>query len=736
MLKAKNLQQADKPVVQAAPTWWRRVAWWVPLVYMGLTLVLTWPLVLNFGSGTVRGNPDNYFDIWNMWWLRTSIFEQHRNPYYTDLLFYPYRTGSNILPMYYQAFFPTLTIPGGLLAYLIGFAASFNVLVVLAFVLSGWAAYALAKYFIKSVPAAFVVGAVYTFSTFHFHNLSQGQLEQMWVVWIPLYLLFLHRSLDAVIAGETYATFWRRWRAPLLAALFLWLAAVTSWYVLLQLLLYTAGLGLYVLIRYYRQAQALLGRLLVIGVVAFVPLSPLLIATLRVPADSTLQLVDGPEVEVLQSSPVTSFFDPGRSGQWGPHFLGFVTLVLAGLGLWWGWRKGARWWAVVGAVALVLALGPYWHLDLGEAAAEQAVKNGVPLPYWLLSKLPLVNIGRSPIRFHMLGRLALAMLAGWAVLALISFCANRLKLPQLRAAQLVPAVALAFLVVEVQALPLPIDTLPQPAFFRQVAAEPGDFAIFELPMTNHYSEDNRRMYFMTQHHRPIAGGYFSRKTIDYFRKNGSMFGTYFDLKPSTGNGLTTQQGPRDLLASYNFRYVVNYKDEYPADDSDGFKRNEQFLEKIFGANARIYEDQWLTAWHVPQASGPVATLVAAPGFYPPERRPDGQDFRWATGQAGLTLLTPAGTSARSLQISFAAWSFAPENRLEVSYNGQVLATFRLYPGPQNFSLSLPLPPGSSSSLNFRTLAPAQSPQQLDPASSDTRSLAFALSQLTIQPENP
>ncbi len=734
MLKPEKVQQFD--IIPAQPWWWR-VALWVPLVYLILTVALTWPLILNFGSGVVRGTPDHYFDIWNMWWTRSALLEQQRNPYYTDLLFYPYRTGSNSLALYYHALFPPISLPGGVLAYAIGFAASFNLLAILSFVLSGWATYALAKYFMKNTPAAVVVGAFYTFSTYHFHNLSQGQLDILWLVYIPLYILFLHLSLDLVIKNQldgqkTFSRgFWQNWRDPLLAALWLWLAALSNWYVLLYLLFYTAGVGLYLLIKHYRLAFELSARLAVIGVLALGGLAPLLIATLRLPKDSTVQLTEGPEIEILQSNTLPSLFDPGRSGQWGASFLGFVTLGLAALGLWWGWRKGAIGWAILAILATVMTLGPYWRLEQGEAAARQAVQNGIRLPYWLISQLPVVNIGRSPVRFHMIGRLGLAMLAGWATLSLINFAIARLKLAPNRAAILVPALLIGLLVLEVQTLPLPIETLPYPAFFQQVAAEPGDFALFELPMTNHYVEDNRRNFFQTQHHRPIAGGYTSRKTIDYFRKNGSLFGTYFDLRPSTDNGLIAAQSPRDLLASYNFRYVVNYKDEYPAADPDGFERAENFLEKLFGVKARIYEDKWLTAWRIPDGSLPPTTLTATPGFYPPERRPDGQFFRWATDQAAFTLLTASPTTARKVELGFTSWSFGPENKLEVSQEGRVLATFQLYPGPQQFSLMLDLPAGTSR-LNFRTLAPAQSPTQLDPASPDQRPLAFALAELTIK----
>lgn len=708
---------------------WRQIRWWVPLLYLAITLLMTWPLVLHFTDGVIRGAPDHYQNIWNFWWVRTTLFEQHHNPYYTDLLFYPFRTAPDSLPLYYHTLTPALMLPGGLLSYVLGYAVTFNLIVVLAFVLSGWAAFSLANYFLKNVPAAFVAGGAYTFCNYHFHNLLQGQLSVLWWVWLPLYLLFLHRSLK-LEANPPPQTFWKKWQNPLLAALFLILATLTDWYSLLYLLLYTGIFGLYLLITQFRQTPVIIIRLAVIGLIWLIPVAPLLVATLRAGDDSSLRLVEGSDVEILQSSSVQELFQPNQPGQFAWVFLGYVALLLAGLGVWWGWRKGALCWAAVFLVATVMTFGPYLQVTPVDQSGVSTLKNGWPMPYWLLDKLPLVNIGRSPVRFNMLGRLGLALLVGWGIVALISLSQKYLKMSKGLANRALPAVALVLMMFEAQALPLTIEILPEPAFFKQIAAEPSEFAILELPITNHFVEDNRRMYFQALHHHPIAGGYISRETIDYYRVNGSLFGTYFDsIHPTNDNGLTEQaKAPLDLLSAYNFRYVINYKDEYPTSNPDGFANTEHFLEQLMGKSARIYEDQWMTAWRVP-AERPAVTLTATPGFYPVEKRPDGQQFRWADAEAGLKLVAPQNPT--QVQLGFTAWSIRPEDKLEVSYGGQTVAIFQLYGVPQTFSLPpLKLAPGDNT-ITFHTVAPARSPQEDNPASTDQRHLAFALSQFTI-----
>lgn len=713
---------------------------WTLPIYFLLTLGLTWPLALNWSAGVVRGTPDHYLNLWTLWQVRTRLWGSWHNPYFSDSLFYPFRDAGNPVALYYHPLLPAESLPGALLSFWLGLPATFNLLVIAAFTLSGWAAYLLAYYFLQPVAAqlsaaqpvagpsttiphaaAFVTGLTYTFCAYHFHNLEQGQLPVLWWVWIPLYLLFLHGTFDS-----------KKWTTTLAALAFLWLSTLTDWYATLYLLLYTLGFGLYRLWLERRHFRPLFSRLAGLGIGWLLLSAPLLYATLQSGRDATILLVEGRGVEILQSASLVSLLSADRNGwHWTPHFLGYTALLLAGLGLWWGWRKGALGWFITFLVCTVMSLGPYWRSGDSET--------GFPLPYWLLSQLPLVNVGRSPIRFQMLGRLGLAMLAGWATLALWQYVTARWRWEPRLASWVVPMlVSLPFL-LEVQALPAPVETLPQPEFFRQIATEPGNFALFEMPMTKHYAEDNRRMYFQTLHGKAISSGYISRKTIDYYRADGSLFETYFDVKGAgqdafakyqpgvTLDGLTKNQSPQDFLAAYNFRYVVNYKDEYPTQDRAAFERVETFLEKLLGRTARIYEDKWLTAWRVndpAQPKLPTGVLAAQSGFYPAERRPEGQSFRWAGDSASLTIHSVAANPV----ITFSAWSFEPENKLEVSAEGRVLATFQLYGGPQEFRLPLDFPAGRDIKLTFRTTQPSRI---ADPNGADKRKLAFALAEITF-----
>ncbi len=719
----------------------------VPALYLLLSVALTWPLALNLTGSIPRGEPDSWQNIWNFWWMRHSLFEQPSFPFHTTLLFYPYRAVQP-LGLYFHTLQPAISLPAALLSYILSPALVYNLIIFTGFVTAGWATFSLAFSLIGNRLAAFLAGAFYTFSTFHLHNLSQGQTSVFWLQWIPLYFLLLHQAIP-LSRLETGGL-----KPAVLASLVLVLTTYTDLYYTLYLLLYTAAFFTFLFLRSIWSLLALKRKRLVsesssfkprvvkdliklfsvILIPWFIGAFPLLLLMLTHRNDPAIQYSEGIEISILQSAALPSLFAPGHESRetWSPFSLGYLTLAFALLGLLRSGKKG-RWWVGITLIALIMALGPYLRFDQGQL--PEVARNNLPLPYLLFSNFPLINISRSPIRFMALAQLGLSLLAGWGILTFSDLVRKWLKINFLPVNLIISGLGLFLFTLEVISFPFPTVPLPRPLFFEEIAKEPGEFAIFELPLTNHYIEDSRRMYFQTIHHRPIAGGYISRKTVDFFRNEGSLYGSYFGQKPTWENGLTPsrQKTPGELLGASNFRYVVNYKDEYPASNPGGFERAEGYLAQILGSSARIYEDKWLSAWEVPDKDLPPAVLRDTPGFYPPERRQDNnQGFRWATGEAALVFI-PTGAT-RELSLSFRAWSFAPENRLEVSLNGHLISTLQLYGGAQKFSLkNLQIPAGQPARLAFHTTTLGQTPKEINLASPDNRTLAFALSELSLSP---
>src|SRR6266508_341902 len=176
-----------------------KISWFVldhglPLLcYSALAILLTWPHARYLGdalpSAPGEGAQDLWQNAWNLWWAGDAL-RRGQSFFFTDVLFYP--QGASLL-------FHPLNLTSGLLAVPLraaaGTIAAYNLLVLLSFVLSGYAVFLLARRHSCGRAAALLGGLAYTGSTFHFFHLRLGHLEQISMQWLPLYAL----ALDALL---------------------------------------------------------------------------------------------------------------------------------------------------------------------------------------------------------------------------------------------------------------------------------------------------------------------------------------------------------------------------------------------------------------------------------------------------------------------------------------------------------------------------------------------------------
>ena len=181
-----------------------------------LTLILTYPGVLNLSTHFMCDGGDSFQNMWNMWWLKTSLLDLHQNPYYTTYLHYP--DGVSLLFQTLNPFNGLISIP---LQFLFRMETTYNLIVIFSFIMSGIGMYCLARYLIRNRLAAFIAGCIYTFCPFHFaHGL--GHLQLIAMEWMPFYILYMiktHRE-----GG---------WKNGVLGGVFLILTALCSWYYLI-----------------------------------------------------------------------------------------------------------------------------------------------------------------------------------------------------------------------------------------------------------------------------------------------------------------------------------------------------------------------------------------------------------------------------------------------------------------------------------------------------------------------
>lgn len=752
--KDKTTLPLTTSTAKTGSRWLRWSNCWPPLAYLLLTLILTWPLALHLSDGIVHFvASDHYQNLWNIWWFRTALFEQHHNPFYTDVLFYPYRASQHPLELYFHTLQPAFMLLASPLSYLIGIVSSYNLLVLLSFVISGWGMYFLARYFTQNTAAAFVAGALFDFCAYHFNILSVGQTNLLPTGTIPLFILFLHKSV-APLQPSTEKS--HSWLYPSLAIIVLTVASYIDWYYPLYMLMYMGGLLLVVLVRQPRQWRSTFIRFGAIGLGWLVLAGPLLFLTLRATSDPDIKFKANLEFEVIHSAALFSLFTPLKDmriapGAWQQAFFGYTTSVLAIIGLWLGRKQRSwwLWWLGLVVVFSILSLGPYLRLSQTDNTTT-AVTQGLPLPYLWLQNLPLISFSRSPNRFQVIVEMALSMLAAFGLSGLLDVIENWSRFGQKIRSSLklaLPLLVLAIFGLEMQTLPWPLEKMDRPPIFEQIAQEPGNFAVMELPITGHGVEDARRMYYQTIHHRPIAGGYIARTLTDYYRGDATAFDDYFDrinhLTYVIVNPDNRNDAPLRLLNVYNFRYLIMYKDEYrngdiiytnggqdPAGD-EVWHQNYKYILNLLGAANQIYQDSNITVFRIPQAPATTKPIIySLVNWYNLESPAKQAPYQWA--KADPTLI---GTNAQAqkVQLKLTAWAFQPDSKFSVQVNGQEVAQLTLTATPTNYiTPEFNLPQGDFK-LVLHNLTQPTSPHSLDPKSNDERDLTLAASYIEVAP---
>jgi hypothetical protein len=654
--------------------------------YAFIAVIATYPLMLHPGSA-IPGSGDAYQFYWNLWWVKRALVDLHTNPYVTGEVFYPY--GGHL-------YFHTLNLLQGVLALPItlglGLPAAYNSIVLLAFTLSGYATYRLAWYVlahevdpdaVASRPdaarlAAFIAGAVFTFSSYRFVHLL-GHLDLVSTQWIPCFVLFLLKT--------------RRepgWWNPIWCGIFLAATLLTSSYYAAFLFVFAGLFVASILIGRRPGWIAALTRVAVAMAVFAAVVLPLLAAMLSRGVHEGRTSNPAYDVDRF-SADLLAFVVPSTLHPWwggavqpayramarnesrleAVMYLGVVPVLLAGVGL---KRIGVRVWAfwlAGGALFTVLALGPVPHVG-GHAIAPRL---SALMPYTLFSRLPYGDIPRVPGRFVVMTTLCLAMMAAGGAWTLLRGYDRR------RAAGV--AVALVAAIVFEQAVwPMPLADLRVPPYFDRLARAPGRAAILEVPIPDDPAMFPRRMLWQTVHGRPVFGGYLSRSlpplrfdTVPGFAQFKNAGSVIDDVVRYDERELPAIS--RAVLNAYGAGQLVIEKRLMPP--SEG-ARVLQVADALFGRAARVFDDDTIAAYAIAGGAVLPHALWLDTGWSYLERLDErGSDqrtlrWRWMSDRARIGIAAPEPSRVR---LRLSAQAFGRSRRLELRLGGAVVATWTI-----------------------------------------------------------
>jgi len=540
-----------------------------------LAVIETWPLALQMDDHIMGWAPDSYQVMWNLWWVKEQILSLE-NPFRTEALFYP--QGSDLYMHTLTPVNGVLSIPLQLLTGNV--LLSWNILSLAFFTASALGAYALAYHVSRDPWASLIGGVIFAFSPFvmvHVH----GHLNIATTWPIPLFVLSVLRY------SETRRT---RWAA--LAGV-LWAIMTWNWLEFaidsgLFLMLFFAFWGfLYYRRRDGAQLRGLLRGGAVIAAVWLVLSLPYLVpATLEV-ASGDISTHGGlsPPAEYY-SADLLAYITP--SALWGPGefpkgdsgyptaiggvegtvFLGILPLLLSAAAIIYYFRTDRRtvvvFWAGVFAFFAIMALGPYLYVGGDKTFDLGFWEFSVSLPFRLFKELPLIGLRRAPARMVVYATLALAVLAPLG----LSVLARGLSGGSAAIARGAVLVALALVLLETWNPPVSTATYQLPAIYEQIAREPGDFTLLELPVGRITGTVQRgdiigggmTNYSQITHGKASIGGYFSRgkeKDIAWLRTEPGI--GYLSC-PVCPEFLRPEDLDRELLrrvfADLHIKYVI------------------------------------------------------------------------------------------------------------------------------------------------------------------------------------
>lgn len=520
--------------------------------YAALAAVFTYPLVFNMDR--VNGAGDPAVMVWSMAWIQhailtdaalfdANIFHPTENALaYTDLLL---PSAVFTLPLYLATNNPLI---------------SFNVVLLLTYILSGYAVFLLVKRLMRetmyALPAALFAGAVYAVCPYRQGHITQ--LNTMTTYLLPLILLFTHKYLEDG----------RKPRDLFLVGLFFALNALSGlYYGVFATLMMVAFYAIWSFIKRElpRKEDFLYGAVIFgfFGLILVWILWPYLALSGAEDHSRSVETAAGGSVipAALLTSPPESWllgwtpYAFGTSNEDGKPmyeltlYPGLAVAALSVYGLISGRvRDFSKLYALLGGVILVFSLGPL--IPLGDVR--------VPLPYYLLYEfVPGFGSLRVPARMWAIVMISFAVLAAFGLRKLME------RLGGKKAALIFVAISIFTILEFLPTLPVDrfIDRGPadlEPAYEYLVDNAGPETVVAEVPFASPVDafRETPRMYRSTYGWWNLVNGYAS-----YFPEG-------YD---ETRDALDSLPSPESLaeIERLGIDYVIVHPREYDDEGENG-----------------------------------------------------------------------------------------------------------------------------------------------------------------------
>lgn len=602
--------------------------WLLVTGYWLIAIIFTWPLVTQITTHGFGGDEDSPYHLWHNWWLNFSLFNLKTNPLYTNYIFHPQK-----IPLVFDAnsfVFAALTLPVQWLTNNVVLAS--NLVFFLSFILSGLSMFALTSFVLKKIQLqasnfqlpAFLAGLIFAFSPYTFAQALDGHTNLTTTWLIPLYTLFLLKSLEGATLSDKVAPLKTLLLASLLAAAQLYSDfTYTAFLIILT--------GLIVIFHFFSEKVAPFRRchlqnLLIIGATAILLTSPLLYEIFKM-QQAGFRAGSPLWVQNVWAADLAAFFLPSNISTFlqrfsytaprgtveGTQYLGWTVLLLAGFAL-----ISQRLikkppitnnlitnnyfslFLFLAVSFFLLSLGPFLHLfgNYQFSPPFGGFNLSIPLPWLLLHKIPLVGEVQETARLNPFLMMSVAILAAFGISQIANLIKNRLLL------HTSSFLLLTFLLLEFYPAPFPTTNLTPPRIYQQIAQDQGYFSVLTLPLGFNsgqialgISPIGSLQFYQVYHQRPSFRGTVARLpswAFDYYRRL-PLF--KYLLNPQ---GTPNTEDTNPALAQKTFKeqlhikYIVIHKDKY---GKVPLGASERLIQEVLGAQ-KIYEEGSITAYQI------------------------------------------------------------------------------------------------------------------------------------------
>ena len=568
----------------------------VLLLYVVLTIAMTYPAAFFLRTKAMGGPGDNFHFLWELWYVAYALFDLHKSPFFDPDVFVPF--GFSLIRN--QDLSPGTVLLFSPLTHFFGEVFTYNFLILGSFVLTAFGTYLLARELWSHRLAAFLAGIIVGFCPYRFAH-AGGHLSIVSTQWIPFFFLYLERLISRP-----------RLKSAVLSGVFFGLSAWTTWYYFFMVPI--AAL-FYVAFRVDWKVPGKDARhLLKLGVaavgVALIFVLPFLIpyylathggvvdyrgaGESQAFAAALADYVIPPTTHFLWGDKVDQLWRRGPNGLWQSEwqlYLGTVAVILAAVGVFHRQRRVVTALCAMAVGCLVFSLGPgvyFVHPPPLNASTNDVALSLIPAPGRLLRLLPGFNNLRDWSRLGFFVELSVGLLAAGGLSRILDWTNQRVST---RKIVQVGVAALGLVLVLLDFFPRPAGMSPvvPRAVDEWLSKQPGNFAFMEYPIPRHgYGGPAIYSTRLT-----------AKKIIMGNAQNPSNLAFWPDLSafPSPAT--------LDLLYDWGAKYVLADENLYRAGSSFWIYQTWDTLEPAIRVSSRLKEVAVLNGVHVYElGSGP------------------------------------------------------------------------------------------------------------------------------------